>query len=71
MSQDDDRQASQGDAEDRRRRAADLHEQIDQLKSGSPANQPARPRQPSPRDVTEQSVREELEREHKRASDED
>jgi hypothetical protein len=61
VSQEDDRQPSPSDEEERRKRAAELHEQIEQLKSGVPPDELARPAHPSPREFTEQSVREELE----------
>jgi len=68
VSKSDERPPTPPDEEERRKRAAELHEQIERLKSGSPPNERDRPRRPSPREFTEQSVREEIE--HEQPSDE-
>jgi hypothetical protein len=52
---------SEDDEEARRRRAAELHERIERLKSGAPPDEPDRP--PTPRELTDESAREELEHE--------
>jgi hypothetical protein len=51
------------DAVARRQRADKLHGEIEQLKLGAPGKGGGRKR-PSPREFTERSVREELEKEH-------
>ena len=61
MSKDDQPEPSQGAEEEQRKRAADLHEQIEKLKSGLPPDERDRTRPESPREFTEQSVREEIE----------
>jgi hypothetical protein len=63
VSQDDEPQAAPGDEEERRKRATELREQIERLKSGSPPEDPDLPRRPSPREFTERSVHEETEHE--------
>jgi len=69
VSQDAHPEPSQGDEEERRKRAADLHEQIEKLKSGAPPEKPDRPQPASPREFTEQSVREEIEGEQPSSED--
>jgi hypothetical protein len=63
VSQDDKPQAAPGDEEERRKRAAELREQIERLKSGSSPEEQDPPRRPSPREFTEHSVHEEIEHE--------
>lgn len=69
MSQDDDPQNSPGDEEERRNRAADLHDQIEKLKTGSPPENHDPPRRPSPREFTERSAREEIEHDQPNGED--
>jgi hypothetical protein len=58
------------DEELRRKRAAELHEQIERLKSSTPPDQEEKPRRPpSPREFTEHSAHEETEDEQADADD--
>ena len=63
MSEDNERTSPEADAEERRRRASELHEQIEQLERDSAPDEGDPPRKPSPREFTEKSVRKENERE--------
>jgi hypothetical protein len=51
--------AGTDDEKARRARAAEIHEQIDELKKGAPPDSDT-PRQPSPREFTEHNIRAEL-----------
>jgi hypothetical protein len=60
---------SSPDEEERRKRAAELHEQIQKLKSGAAPEKTDTPREPNPREFTEESMREETEDEQPSSED--